>query len=133
MDARLAIRLVVVLLLLEVVVPALLAGTLVAERGATVRALSVLPLLLAIGLWTGRRLAQVVTRGYAGLQVLIATGILVFGLVDPRAPFFVFEPRYIIPRSVGLFVMLLLAVSGGVQWYLLGLKAVRTQFAAARW
>ena len=133
MESRFAIRVVIALLVMEAIVPALAANAFVAESGAALRAVGVLPIILALGLWAGRRIAQVLTRGYAGLQVFVACGILVLALFDSHAPFTVGGFRYTIPRVAGLTVMSLLALSGWWQWRLLGRRDVNAQFASASW
>ncbi|MBI2407165.1 MAG: hypothetical protein HYV19_02525 [Gemmatimonadetes bacterium] len=133
MNPRSAIRVVIALLVFEAVAPALVAHAFVPDPKATVRALALLPLAQAVGLWAGRRLAYVLTRALAGLQIVVAGGIVILALATPSAPFFLLDATHVIPRIAGLTMMGLLVATGWWQWRLLGRREVTALFADVRW
>ncbi|MHB8838250.1 MAG: hypothetical protein ACYC7F_04785 [Gemmatimonadaceae bacterium] len=133
MSPQVAIRAVIALLAFEAVAPALAARAIVTEPEGVVRAFGLLAFVLALGLWAGRRLALVLARGYAGLQVLVTSALLLTALVSPSASFFVLEPAHPLPRVAGVAMMSFLAATGWWQFRQLGRKDVTALFAEASW
>ena len=124
---------VMAILAFEAITPVLAARAFVPEPEGAIHAFGVLAFVLALGLWAGRRFAYVLARGYAGLQVFVASGIVLFALVRPNAPFFVLDATHTIPRLAGLTMMGLFAATGWWQWRLLGRPDVTALFAKASW
>lgn len=133
MSSQATIRAVVALFALDAVAPALAAHAVVPGPEGMVRAFGLLAFVLALGLWAGRRLALVLARGYAGLQVLVTSALLLTALVSPTANFFVLDPAHPLPRVVGVTMMSFLAATGWWQFRQLGRKDVAALFAEASW
>ena len=133
MHPQIAIRVVIGLLVFEALAPALAARAFSTDPEDAIRAFGVLACVLAFGLWTGRRFAYVLARGYAGVQLVVASYVLLSALVYPRATFYIVDAAHAIPRIVGVTMMCLLAATGWWKWRLLGQSDATALFVRASW